>query len=332
MTCYSNFFEKSGEFVKLCNGVSSQNGACGAIGIIDEAKPFVIHSLCEKLNKTAFVLTGDEASAIKIYENLSKIEKGVLLYPRREFNFLDVEGASREYEQLRLGVLSNIISENYKIVVASLGAAMQFTMPPNELKAKSFEIKTGDDIDLDEISKRLVKAGYTRFDQVDATSQFACRGGIIDIYSPGSDAPVRIELWGNTVDSITKFDIATQRRTNKVDTISIIPSCEVLFNSKEEQIKKIENLALSLKGKATKAREKLLSDVDKLNQNLTIRANDKYLPLAYNSNGLFDYIGDDLLFVCESAKAKDRCNAQNKLLFEDIKWLLKDGNICAGLD
>ena len=122
------------------------------------------------------------------------------------------------------------------------------TMPPQALIDRSFTISEGEDIDIDETVNRLVKAGYTRFDQVDGTSQFSVRGGLIDIFPPGADDPVRIELWGDTVDSIAKFDISTQRRNDIVDKIDIIPATEVLFPSKEIQAKKIDELAGSLKG------------------------------------------------------------------------------------
>lgn len=331
MTCFSKIFEKNEEFINLCKGIELKNAPVGATGLPDINKVHVIHSLCDVQGKKAFIITPDEASAVKMYENLSQFQKDVLFYPQREFTFLEVEGISREFEQIRLGVLARIISGDYSAVVASVTAAAQFTMPPEALADRTFSIASGDEFELDEIVERLVRAGYTRFDQVDGTSQFSVRGGLVDIFSPGDDMPVRIEFWGDTVDSITKFDIATQRRTEMVDEIKIIPSTEVLFTSKEEQAKKIDELAASLKGKAIKAREKLYQDSDKLKQGLSLHCNDKYLPLAYTSKGLFDYF-EGILCICESAKVKERLNNKAKLLNEELKWLIDDGSLCKGID
>lgn len=331
MSCFSEIYEQCKGYVELYEGIESLNAPIGAVGLPDINKVHTVHSLCEKLNKKAFVITPDEASAVRFYENLSVFQKGVLLYPKREFTFLEVEGISREYEQIRLGVLSRIIDGNYSAVVMSAAAACQLTMPPQALKQRSFKISPGDEVDLDNITERLVKAGYSRFDQVEGTSQFAVRGGLIDIFSPGSDEPVRIELWGDTVDSITSFDIATQRRNEMVEEIQIIPATEVLFDSKQEQAKKIDALAATLKGKAIKAREKLYDDSEKLKQGIGLRCNDKYLPLAYNSKGIFDY-AEGMLFVCETAKVKEKHINQVKLLNEEIKWLLDDGSLCKGID
>lgn len=331
MSCFSDILERSEVFAALSQSIKDLNAPVGAVGLADINKVHTVHSLCEKLNKKAFIITPDEASAVRFYENLSQFQKGVLLYPKREFTFLDVEGISREFEQLRLGVLSKIINGSYSAVVMSAAAAVQMTMPPQALKERSFKIKTGDEINLNEIGERLVRAGYSRFDQVDGTSQFSIRGGLIDIFPPGADEPVRIELWGDTVDSITNFDIATQRRTDMIEEIAIIPATEVLFNSKDEQAKKIDALAESLKGKAIKAREKLYQDSDRLKQGLNLHCNDKYLPLAYHSNGIFDYF-EGMLFVCETAKVKEKCNNQSKLMNEELKWLIDDGNLCKGID
>lgn len=331
MSGFSNLIEKSEEFISLNRSATSPSSPIGATGLPGAAKAAVIHSLYETTKKRAFVITPDEASAVRLYENLSAMQKGVLLYPKREFTFLEVEGISREYEQLRLGVLANIIENNYSVVVASAGAAIQLTMPPQALIERTFTVKTGDEIDLEKTAERLVKAGYSRFDEVDGTAQFAIRGGLIDIYSPGADSPVRLELWGDTVDSIARFDIATQRRTDIVKEIKIIPSTEVLFPSKAEQAKRIDALAATLKGKAVKAREKLYKDSDKLKQGVALRCSDKYLPLAYESGGLFDYL-DGLLFICETKGVKEKCENANRLMLEELKWLLEDGTICKGID
>jgi transcription-repair coupling factor (superfamily II helicase) len=331
MSCFSKIFENNNEFISLNRGVNTLNAPVGAIGLSDINKVFLVHSLCAANKRCAFIITPDEASAVKFYENLSQLQKGVYLYSKREFTFLEVEGISREYEQLRLGVLSKVINGNYTAIVASVGAAIQLTMPPQALRERTFKLKTGDRIDLDDLSHRLIKAGYTRFDQVDGTSQFAIRGGLVDIFSPGESYPVRIELWGDEIDSIAAFDVSTQRRGEIVKEVEIIPATEVLFESKEKQAKAIQALASSLKGKATKARERLLSDCDKLKQGVSLHCNDKYLDLAYDSNGLFDYL-EGMLFICESARVKEKCLAQNKLMGEELKWMLDDGVICKGID
>ncbi|MGN0458609.1 MAG: hypothetical protein ACI4IL_06550, partial [Eubacterium sp.] len=159
MSCFSKILYKSEEYVNLQNAVSTRGFPVGAIGLPDINKVHIIHSMCEELGKKAFVITPDEASAVKFFEDLSVLQEGVLLYPRREFTFLEVEGISREFEQIRLGTLSKIIKGEYSVVVASVAAACQMTMPPEALRDRSFTIKSNEDLDVEKTVNRLIKAG-----------------------------------------------------------------------------------------------------------------------------------------------------------------------------
>lgn len=330
MSCFSKEFNKSNEFVSLSRSVDTLNAPVGAIGLPDIAKCFAIHSLCEQGEK-AFVITPDEATAVKVQESLSQLQPGVLLYPSREFTFVEVAGVSREFEHIRLGVLSRILNGDYSAVVMSANAACQYTMPPSELKKRSFSVSAGDELDIKKLEEKLVLAGYVRYEQVDGTSQFAVRGGIIDIFPPYLDEPVRIEMWGDNVDTISSFDIYTQRRSKNLQTVRITPANEALFENRDALIKKIENIAKGLKGKAVKAREKLYEDCDKLKNGVTLNCLDKYLPLCYDSEGIFDYF-EGRLFVVESARVKEKCLKQERLNTEDLKWFVEDGTLCKGLD
>lgn len=332
MSCFLKMFEKSSEFKSLAGSVNPMGTPVGAIGVPDGFKPHLIHSIINDKGKKALIIMPDEPSAIKMSENLGAVSAGVLYYPAREFTFQQVAGLSHEFEHLRLGVLSAVLNDEFTAVVCSVNAAVQMTMPPAELQKRTAVISVGEMVNVDDIVNKLVYAGYSRYDQVDGTSQFAVRGGIIDIFPPGFDEPVRIELWGDTVDTISHFDIATQRRTRNAKRIEIIPATEVLFDSKEKFAASIENLAKSLKGKAVKAREKLYEDAENLKNGLSIVCSDKYLPLAYESSGIFDYLGDNLLFICESARVKEKTNNQFKLMNEQVKWYLEDGTLCKGID
>lgn len=330
MSCFSKEFNKSKDFVSLIESIETLNAPVGAVGLSDVTKCFMIHSLCERGEK-AFVITPDEATAVKVQECLKELQEGVLLYPSRELTFVEVAGVSREFEHIRLGVLSRILQGDYSAVVMSANAACQYTMPPQELEKRTFSISVDDELDVKTLEEKLVLAGYSRYEQVDGTSQFAVRGGIIDIFPPYLDEPVRIEMWGDNVDTISSFDIYTQRRSKSLDTIQITPANEVLFDSTEKLVQKIEDVAKSLKGKAIKAREKLYDDCEKLKNGAMLNCLDKYLPLCYDSNGIFDYF-DGRLFVVESARVKERRQKQERLNLEDLKWFVEDGTLCKGLD
>ena len=325
-------FNKSETFKSLNKSITPGGAPVGAIGVADAVKPYLISSLITAKNAPAFIITPDEVSARRLAENMSAILSGVQFYPEREFTFQTVEGVSHDYEHMRLGVLTKILSGECTAVVASVSATAQMTMPPEKLKELTLKISVGDDVEIDALSLKLVGAGYSRYDQVDGVGQFAVRGGIIDIYPPGYSDGVRVELWGNEVDSIYSFDVYSQRRVKKLDVVSIIPASEVLFDNREKFAKKIEALAKSLKGKATRGRESLLRDAENVRAEVPFNI-DKYLPIIYESHGLFDYMADDaLLFVSESKNVKETFATRAKTNAMEIKGYIESGALCKGID
>lgn len=334
MSCFSKIWEKSPEFQSLDRAVGSFELPCGVTGLAQIHKAHLIHSLCSEQNSRALIVTPDEASAVRFMEDMNTLSGGgALYYPPRDFIFRNVEGQSREYEHLRLGVLSKMMNGEYSAVVCSVDAALQLTMPPSELYRRTMTVKAGQELTPQAAVKALLLAGYIRAEQVDGTSQFALRGGILDFFPPDQALPIRMEFWGDTVDTIAAFDIATQRRQEERQEVQITPAKEVLFDSPEALIARIERHAAALKGKAVRARESLFRDVDHIRESGYLSATDRYLPLAYEEKStVFDYAADALLFISETAKVKERCRNIQAQMHEEMKSLFEDGILCQGLD
>lgn len=333
MSCFSNIFDKSQEFLGLNRAVSDGHGPVGAVGLAGVHKAHLIHSVCVKQERKALIVVPDESSAIKLKEDLSVMQEDVLFYPSRDFTLQNVAGQSREYEHIRLGVLSRVLEGDYSAVVCSAEAASQLTMPPEQLFRRQRTIKAGEEISLEELCKALVLAGYSFAEQVEGVSQFSHRGGILDFFPPHLQQPVRLEFWGDSVDTISSFDLVSQRRSDSIDQVKITPSTEVLFDSDEDFVKKVESHALALKGKAVKAREFLYRDIDLVKGGGQVSAVDKYLPIAYDEQGtIFDYCADAILFVSETQRVKEKIRSSNAMMNEDIKASFEKGILCQGLD
>ncbi|NLX94465.1 MAG: DEAD/DEAH box helicase, partial [Clostridiales bacterium] len=220
------------------------------------------------------------------------------------------------------------------IVVRSIEAAMQLTIPPAELRTNSLIVKKGGTIPPTDLTALLLHAGYVRAEQVDGLGQFALRGGILDFFPPSSATPYRLEFWGDIVDSIFSFDPETQRSLERTEQIKITPANEILCGENSAFALLIEGHMLALRGKGSvKARASLLADIDRLNAGVRLASFDRYLPLVYPEPGnLFDYNGESLLFVSESFAVKERAAACEKLLNEEIKSYFEEGVLCKGLD
>ena len=129
MSCFSGVLNQSDAFASLNRAWTTGSRPVGAVGLSETGKALVLHALYEQQKKPLLVLTPDEASAVKLTEDLRTLQGDVLLYPAREMNFVQVAGASHEYELLRLDVLSRMAAGAYTAVVAPMAAACQLTMP-----------------------------------------------------------------------------------------------------------------------------------------------------------------------------------------------------------
>ncbi len=336
MDCFSRVLSACPEFDSLVNSIENNTTPICVVGLSHIHKAHWVASVCEKTGKTAFLLTADDASAVRLANDINAFfggEEKALVYTQKDFCFRTEQVSSREYEHKRLSTLGRILSGDCKIVVSTVAAAVQYTIPPEIFKERTLTIELGGEYDVKELAKSLVSAGYTRREQVDGTCQFAIRGGIVDIFPPDSKSPMRIEFWGDEIDSMAYFDLDTQRRGDPVDSIRITPAQEAVFPSCEELSKNIADLANGLKGKNEKAKELLFADAKKLSEGLELNCYDKYLPIIYNKPAtLFDYMTDSLLVVSEFSAVKESSRSFDKIMGEDIRLLFEEGVLCAGLD
>ncbi len=334
MSCFSEIMLNNEEYVKFSHALSKNRVPMGALGLSQINKAHLIHTLSEEGRKCIAVMP-DEASARRLAEDISAMGSRAFVFPARDFSFSVSEGQSREYEHVRLGTLSAIIKGDFDVVTCSIEAFMQFTMPPEELHDRTCTLVSGEDFPLDKAVETLIKAGYVRSPQVDGSGQFSVRGGILDVFPPHTENPVRIEFWGDTVDLISYFEAESQRRTENLDQIEITPATEIIFDSYEHLKNKLSDFVTTVKGKGSqKAKASLNSDIEKLSNEVRVSSLDRYLPLAYSYLAtVMDYCSKDtVLCVCDSAGVKERGEASVKLLNEEISACFEEGILCKGLD
>lgn len=324
------------EYMQLRQAVESNALPAVATGLSGIHKVTIINALVQDTNKTALLLAADEAEAQRICQDLTSMGLRSFIYPTRDFTFRNVESASREYEHQRIQVLSRILKHDCDVVVACMDAALQYTIPPNELEGRMIELKKGQTVSLEQVVQSLVRCGYVRAEQIDGTGQFAVRGGILDFFTPDAPYPVRIEFWGDEIDTIGLFDLESQRRTETVDSVMLAPSVEVLVDNPSELADKIEKHASSLRGKtAPKAKEILQMECDQLRNGRHFHCADKYITMLYDRTAtLLDYfsLNDTLVFVSEFHKGKERIRTTQWQWAEDVKEYLEEGVLCRGLD
>ncbi len=275
------------------------------------------------------VICDDEASALRMINDINEMagEQIACFFPAKDLNFAYMEGVSREYEHKRLEALSLISQGKCKICAASMEACLQGTIPQTALKNYSFTVSAGGELNLEELVKKLLAGGYTRTDQVEGQAQFAVRGSIADIFPVQDSRPVRIELWGDEVDSISYFDPESQRRTDPIDEITVFPALEIIFPDKNALVEKLEALSRSVRGKQTdKIRTHIARDIETAQSGITLTNLDKYYTLCYDKIcTVFDYFDGGICLVSEYSNCIEKGKAALAQLSEDMKLLYEDG-------
>ena len=311
------------------------------VGLSAIHKAHFLYAASEDLDCPILLLCQDDLAAARLTADINAMagsgkELGCL-FPSRDFCYRQMETISGEYEQQRLGVLSRIQAGEVRIVVASAQAAGSRTIAPEQLKKGTFQLSVdpdkGEQLTMQQLTARLIGSGYIRRDQVDGVCQFSVRGGILDIFPPKESNPVRIEFWGDDVDTISYFELDSQRRTESLDTLSISPAREVLFEEGELE-EKLGKLIDSLGNRKTteNAKNILQKDLDRITSGLELDSYDKYFPLTGRFATLLDYFQDAAVFFSEYTDIKETLRAQWVQFQEDIKVLLEEGQLCKGLD
>lgn len=323
------------EFTALDQAVKSKELPAAVTGLSSIHKAHMIYSLCALNKRRAFVAASEEAEAQRLHDDLSIMGMHPALYPLRDFNFRDTQGSSHEYEHQRLHALSRYLTGSCDCIIFCMDAALQHTLPPEELARRTVTLRVAQTISPQDVVNILLACGYVRADQIEGTGQYALRGGILDFFTPDAENPVRVEFWGDEIDTISFFDRETQRRTVNIPEITIAPSVEALIEHPEELEQKIRKHASSLRGKsAAAAKEVLNAEADKLSAGVQLGCADKYLPFLYEKTAtVFDYADENtLLFVSEPVKGKERIRTTQWQWGEDLKDYLSHGILCKGLD
>ncbi len=318
------------EYAQVKSAVQQGLLPVAAQGLAPIHKAQFIHGLSHDLQRGAFIVVQDEQTAARLCDEINLLEGEIIAYhyPEREITFSAIDGISKEYEHLRIGILARMLENSNGICVMSVDAALQATIPPNSLIEHTITINSGEEYGEEELLRQLVWAGYARCEQVDGVSQFACRGGIVDFYPPNYTSPIRVEFWGDEVDTIATFSIETQRRGDTLQSATVTPVREVLYEA--EHLAKLlqkEYDELSEKQK-DKGGASLLRDIELLTGGAEINTSDRYLPLIYpNCETALNYLGDRMLFILEHHYIKERADHLRWQQEEDLKQLLTDGVI-----
>ena len=300
---------------------SEINGLCEGA-----AYAFLAALTCDEKGKSpALIVVPDEKTANRTCSALTSFGVRAEVYPVREPVFYNMV-SSHETEHERLSVLMKTTDGALDAVVATCDAALGYTIPPQVLKKSRVTLVKGGEYSLERLREFFVCAGYVFSDTVDGRGQFSVRGGIVDIFPPQLDAPVRMEFFGDEIDRMWYFDTFTQRKTENVNSVNITPAREILLDAQKR--KSVTAIIKKLAAKAEgDAKASLLREAEMTENDADIPFSDKYIGEIYPEHvSLIDYFGDDaLVFACETAAISERLKAVAFHMTESVIDLVSRG-------
>ncbi|MGE5561126.1 MAG: transcription-repair coupling factor [Chloroflexota bacterium] len=280
-------------------------------GLSGSETTYYMAALQQLTNRPLLVLTPSLSQAERTAEDLRSWlgSDNVHVFPPLEVMPYEVIAASPELAAQRLAALVALTNSPRPIVVAPVGAALRQLVPPEEFWLPTFTLKYGQRVELEDVIARLAVMGYDRVDMVEGRGQFSIRGGILDVFPLGGVQPFRIEFFGDEVDSIRLFDIATQRSLENRDEILITPAREFLLPSRgpDEGMRRIRQeldttvRRLTKQGHNTaaeKLRERVGEHLERLQEGQYFDALPQYAPLFYPELAtIADYCPQDTI-IC----------------------------------
>ncbi len=306
---------KNAKFIEILNKLQKSNKSPIAIsGLTDVGMVQIVTAINEFAKKPICIVTYNEIQAKKIYEDIKYFTDKIVLFSKKEIVTYDYIAESKELPYKRIEALNEIKNRKNLIVVTTIEAIMQKLPIKSVLYKNELQFKIGESYNLDEIKQKLINLGYVRCNLIEGRGQFSVRGGILDI-AINEKTGIRIEFWGDEIDSIRNFSIASQRSIGIKETVSIYPAHEyIVENSIEDTCRKIRDTI-----KENYNQKILEEDIEQIKIGNYISKIDKYFDCFYEQQTtVLDYLNNNYcIFLDEIGKIKQRA----KNIKEDNKNL-----------
>lgn len=281
-------------------------------GVVESAQPQLVAQMSNEHAAVVVLYSDMEAKAFE--RDLQFFAENVYLFPSKEYIFYSMDSAGHAAEYERLSALNALAERKNPLVVTSLEAILQYTLPKDIFKQNILRIKLGNIIEPAELVEKLTDMGYRRESLVEGKGQFSVRGGIVDIYTPDSDNPVRIEFFDNEIDSLREFDIISQRSVGNITETVIFPCSEIILD--QEKRKEISaNLKKEAKRLETLGRDEAAArtenDAELFACGEIFPHADKYISAIYDKiTTVTDYLPEDgFVFLIEPKRLSERAKS-----------------------
>ncbi len=293
------------KFKDCLDNINKKISPINILGLTDVAKVLSLTVAKETCKRPICLITYNEIQAKKLLEDIKYFNSKVVYLPKKDIVTYDYIAESKDLPYERIEALNRIYNGSADIVVTTIEACMQKMISPKELYSNVIKFEFNKEYKFEEIKEKLVKLGYERAELIEGKGQFSVRGDIIDI-AITTNKGVRVEFWGDEIDSIRYFNISSQRSIEELNEIVIYPAHEYIVTNN------IENIVNNIRDKYIG--EYVQEDIELIKEGNYISKIDKYLTCFYNKTAnVLDYLKNNaIIFLDEIGKIKTRAENISK--------------------
>ena len=306
------------EYLEIEKCIKEGRYPVGITGCVDSQKGHLVANLGEKAS-CRLVVTWKEEKAREMYEDLSFFDRNTMHYPSKDILFYSADVHSNHTTTKRMKVLKRLASGEPLTIVLCVDVLMEKMMPPESFRENVLTIRLDSTVNTDELRKTLVEMGYQSSGLVEGPGEFSVRGDIVDIFPLTEDSPVRIELWGDEIDSMRSFDVESQRSIENLEEIRIYPASEIILRQERmpEAIRRMREeydhqAGIFKNAKKRQEKERLRKMVeateDELSSLGTAAGSETLLSYFYEKTASFlDYLPEDtMVFIDEPHRVEEK--------------------------
>ena len=241
-------------------------------------------------------------NAQRLYDRISALlsEDACALFGADESLRVEAIASSPQMTAVKVETMASLRKNPAQVVITCPSALLRFLPDPADFDNVCIHLKTGQEMRMDELQKKLRLGGYTQTSHIDQPLSYAKRGGIIDVYSINYDHPVRIEFFDTEIDSIRFFDVLTQKTIQTAEEVEIVPASDVIFTPAQiEEIRTKAEQIISRENKE-KMQENVESDLLAMESFVFEKAMYPYMALLDHASGIWEYMNQPLIILSDA--------------------------------
>lgn len=307
------------KFTYIKETLNAGNGAMSVFGLTQTHKIHVLSALISDIPNSMLIVLPTDADCVKYEEQFSAYGIETLHFPAKTqllgASAIAVSGGT---EARRTELLVELLHGEKNVVLVSCECLMQKLPPAHALHESVIKLDAGNEYDMQSTIKKFADAGYEHCEICDSKGSYSVRGGRIDIFPSNSQYPIRIEFFGDEIDTMRSYDPDNQRSIDNLDSFTIYPATEVPITAEQKQtlISKLKRL------KGTKDIAQAIEDgIDsyRISQMLSLIYND--------SSYIFDYMPKDTVIVLdEPQRLMETFDNEYNFFSENVRTVIENGD------